>query len=113
MTDAGLDRYAAGPVVEVEIHRAERRGRPSEVVAMWVGMNEDRDMFGLISNHYQRLTHMSYRVEEGFAARVLDHAETIAGGWFWFDAGQTCPEIKISADELRRAFVHLEMIAGE
>jgi hypothetical protein len=109
-----IDRYEVLRSVGVEVIYG---GQPK---GMRVGVGQvdpaetSPQLFGLIFEHYDtRLSHMSYGLDYFLPADALDHAETTGQGWMWFDAGTTCTEIKISADELRRAFTELEMIPGE
>jgi len=74
--------------------------------------NDGRRLFGLCDRWCpDYTTHMAYAFDKYFMpSDVLNHARTKGEGWFWFDAGTTCTEIKISADELERVFFALGLI---
>lgn len=103
--------YRVGRAVDVELVTAPWRDYPTSPLAGQVAVSDNRSLFGLVDSHDpDRLSHMCYGLDYFRAAEALAHAETIGGGWLWFDAGTTCPEIKISAAELRRALTALDLI---
>jgi hypothetical protein len=76
-------------------------------------------IFGLCSHWWPgEMTHMCYRLDEYFVPeKVLSYrrdrfAQDHDDAWLWFcfDAGTTRPEIKISLDELERAFRELDLL---
>jgi len=103
--------YTVGRAVEVEVVTAPRRNEVPTTYRGHVALSDDGLLFGLVNDRDRtRITHMAYGLQYFDPAEALEHAETIGGGWFWFDAGHTCPEIRVSAAELRRAFVELGLI---
>ena len=56
------------------------------------------------------ISHMCYGLEYFGPTEVMEAARGRGNGWFWFDAGTTSAEIKISADELERAFQALGLL---
>ena len=89
-------------------------GQPKE----WVAGTGYRDveppftsrLFGLMDNYAPELmTHFAYGIDQYFVpAEVIERLKTTK--WFYFDAGQTCPEIKASAAEMERVFRELGLI---
>jgi hypothetical protein len=106
-----IDRYEVTRAVPVEVVYGGQPKQMSVGVGRVDPAERSSQLFGLIFEHYgTRISHMSYGLDYFVPAEALDHAETTGQGWMWFDAGTTCTEIKISADELRRAFTELELI---
>jgi hypothetical protein len=66
------------------------------------------DIFGLLDRDLE-MTHMCYGLDYMDPADCLKFCRD-RGTWFFFDAGTTCTEIKISADWLEKAFRELELI---
>jgi hypothetical protein len=103
--------YTVGVSVEVELATARRRGEPTTTERGHVALSDDQMLFGLVNpRDPTRITHMAYGLAGFNPVEALEHAETIGGGWFWFDAGTTWPEIRIGAAELRRAFTVLGLL---
>jgi hypothetical protein len=106
-------RYLVGEWVDVRMMMAPTVGAECVPMPGTVALNRDRTVFGLVSSADPvptHLTHMCYGLDYAVPAEMLAHAEATGQGWMHFDAGTTCPEIKISAEELRRAFVALKLI---
>lgn len=80
--------------------------------------DQELTVFGLVFPRDDRISHMAFTVDRYFdpptvlAKRRAKFAEDGDDRWLWFcfDAGQTCPEIKISLDELERAFRELDLL---
>lgn len=67
-------------------------------------------LFGLMhKGAEQYMTHFSYGLDKYFQpAKVLERLGT--DGWFYFDMGTTCSEIKASAAEMEKVFRELGLI---
>lgn len=83
------------------------RGR----IGTGVRTSDSYKVFGYVHPHYpEEITHMCYGLEYFEPEVVLNHTKNLADGWFYFDAGSSMPAIKISYDELKRAFIELGLL---
>lgn len=67
------------------------------------------DIFGLLGSDME-MTHMCYGLDYMKPEECVKHARTTGQGWFYFDAGTTCTEIKVSPYWLEKAFRELGLI---
>lgn len=65
-------------------------------------------IFGLLGRDLE-MTHMCYGLDYMDPVKCLEFCRE-RGGWFFFDAGTTCTEIKVTVSWLEKAFRELELI---
>lgn len=96
------------------LYRAERVGGQCNVpytACLGIASTEDgKIVFGLTSEFGREMTHMGFTLDKYFEVETVVRTTRERGGWFHFDAGSSCPEIKISADWLEQAFKSLGLL---
>jgi hypothetical protein len=103
--------YKIGQKVSVACEYATHRDtdRPYHK-EFWVAISDNESLFGLVYRSSDTtISHMAYGFDYFKAQETLDWMEE-HGHYFYFDAGTTCPMIRIHSFELERAFRELGLL---
>lgn len=81
-------------------------GRECELLVGHERRDNDKQVYGLMDEVYG-ITHRCYYFDDEFVATVMKYPDH---EFWWFDAGNSCNEIKVTRAELRRSLRELKLI---